>query len=81
MPVCNGGKTKKLFTHHTKPFSTKNRFKVLENDTSTDHQRVSRHFSKKSRNFGALNGKSRSYKNYDGKNHHNKVKISKKQQN
>ena len=37
MPVCNGGKTRKSFTHHTKPFSTKNRFKVLENDTSTDH--------------------------------------------
>ena len=57
MPVCNGGKTKKSFTHHIKPFSTKNRFDVLENDTSTDHQRVSCHFTKKSWNFGALNDK------------------------
>ena len=73
MQVCNGGKTKKSFTHHTKPFSMKNRFGVLENDTSTDHQRVSHHFTKKSRNFGALNDKSCSYKYYDGKKHHNKV--------
>ena len=81
MPVCNGGKTRKSFTNHIKPFSTKNRFDALENDTSTDHQRVSRHFTKKSRKFGALNDKSRSYKYYDDKNHHNKVKISKIQQN
>ena len=81
MPVCNGGKTKKLFTHHSKPFSTKNRFSLLENDTSTDHQRVSRHFSKKSGNFGALNDKSRSKNYYDGKNYHNKSKTSKVKQN
>ena len=81
MPVCNGGKTKKPFTHHTKPFSTKNRFGVLENDTSTDYQCVSCHFLKKSQNVGALNVKSCSHKYYDGRNHHNKVKILKNQQN